>query len=98
LKGKGTRRLRDLLLTDADSTTRHVEKHHFDPGILLRFREGGREVQVAICFLCNHWAMYLDGETVSYTSLKEERREVLAAVKAMFPKDKIIQGIPEKSE
>ena len=98
LKGKGTRRLRDLLLTDADSTTRHVEKLHFDPGILLRFRVGGREVQVAICFLCNHWAMYLDGETVSYTSLKEERREVLAAVKAMFPKDKIIQGIPEKSE
>ena len=98
LKGKDTRSLRNLLTADADSTTRHDEKLHFDPGILLRFRVGGREVQVAICFLCNHWAMYLDGETVSYTSLKEERREVLAAVKAMFPKDKIIQGIPEKSE
>jgi arylsulfatase A-like enzyme len=98
LKGKDTSSLRNLLMTDADSTTRHDEKLHFDPGILLRFRVGDREAQVAICFLCNHWAMYLDGETVSYTSLKEERHEVLAAVKAMFPKDKIIQGIPEKSE
>ena len=40
--------------------------------------------------------MVLDAETVSYTSLKQKRREVLAAVKAMFPKDKIIQSIPEK--
>ena len=59
---------------------------------------GGNEPEnlVAICFICNHWALYLDGKTVSYTSLKEERGEVLAAVKAMFPKDEIIQGIPEK--
>ena len=98
LKGKDTRSLRNLLTADADSTTRHDEKLHFDPGSLLRFRVGGREAQVVICFLCNHWAMYLDGETVSYTSMVEERAEVLAAVKAMFPKDKIIQGIPEKSE
>ncbi len=96
LQGKATSRLRNLLLADADSTTRHEEKLHFDPGILLRFRVGKREAQVAICFICNHWALYLDVETVSYTSLKEERAEVHAAVKAMFPKDKIIQGIPEK--
>jgi len=96
LQGKATSRLRNLLLADADSTTRHEEKLHFDPGILLRFRVAKHEAQVAICFICNHWALYLDGKTVSYTSLKEERAEVLAAVKAMFPKDKIIQGIPEK--
>ena len=96
LQGKGSGRLRNLLLADADSTTRHDEKLHFDPGILLRFRKGEHEAQVAICFICNYWALYLNGETVSYTSLKKERAEVLAAVKAMFPKDKIIQGIPEK--
>ena len=96
LKGKNGIRLRDLLVTDADSSTRHNEKLHFDPGILLRFNIGEREVQVAICFICNHWALYLNGETASYTSLKEERSEVLAAVKTMFPKDKIIQGIPDK--
>ena len=39
---------------------------------------------------------YLNGETVSYTSIEEERRAVLAEVKAIFPNDKIIQGIPEK--
>ncbi|MBL67756.1 MAG: arylsulfatase [Verrucomicrobiales bacterium] len=96
LQGKASNRLRNLVLADADSTTRHEEKLHFDPGILLRFRVGEREAQVAICFICNYWALYLDGKTVSYTSLKEERADVLAAVKAMFPKDKIIQGIPEK--
>ena len=57
---------------------------------------GKREVQVAICFICNKWAIYLDGKTVSYTSIKEERLAVLAEVKAMFPDDKVIQAIPEK--
>jgi len=33
---------------------------------------------------------------VSYTSIEKERRAVLAEVKAIFPNDKIIQGIPEK--
>jgi hypothetical protein len=51
---------------------------------------------VAICFICNKWALYLNGETVSYTSLADDRAAVLAEVKMMFPKDKIIQGIPEK--
>ena len=98
LAGKSTRQLRSLVMTDMDSTTRHEEKLHFDPGILLRFRVGEREAQVAICFICNHWALYLDGETVSYTSLTEERAEVLAAVKAMFPRDRVIQGIPRKAQ
>ena len=98
LAGKSTRQLRSLVMTDMDSTTRHEEKLHFDPGILLRFRVGEREAQVAICFICNHWALYLDGETVSYTSLAEERAEVLAAVKAMFPRDRVIQGIPRKAQ
>jgi hypothetical protein len=88
--------LRSLLISDADSTTRHDEKSHFDPGILLRFRLGDHEAQVAICFICNKWALYLNGETVSYTSLADDRAAVLAEVKMMFPKDKIIQGIPEK--
>ena len=96
LRGKAASRLRSLLISDVDSTTRHDEKSHFDPGILLRFRLGDHEAQVAICFICNKWALYLNGETVSYTSLDDERVAVLAEVKAMFPQDKIIQGIPEK--
>jgi len=96
IKGKSGNRLRDLLVADADSTTRHNEKLHFDPGILLRFNIGEHEAQVAICFICDHWALYLNDKAVSYTSLKEERTEVLAAVKMMFPKDKIIQGIPDE--
>jgi hypothetical protein len=96
LRGKTAGRLRSLLISDADSTTRHDEKSHFDPGILLRFRLGDHEAQVAICFICNKWALYLNGETVSYTSLADDRAAVLAEVKMMFPKDKIIQGIPEK--
>ena len=96
LRGKTAGRLRSLLISDADSTTRHAEKSHFDPGILLRFRLGDHEAQVAICFICNKWALYLNGETVSYTSLADGRAAVLAEVKMMFPKDKIIQGIPEK--
>jgi arylsulfatase A len=96
LRGKTAGRLRSLLISDADSTTRHAEKSHFDPGILLRFRLGDHEAQVAICFICNKWALYLNGETVSYTSLADDRAAVLAEVKMMFPKDKIIQGIPEK--
>ena len=95
LRGKAAIRLRSLLIDDADSTTRHEEKSHFDPGILLRFRLGDHETQVAICFICNKWALYLNGETVSYTSLTDERAAVLAEVKMMFPKDKIIQSIPE---
>jgi len=95
LRGKAAIRLRSLLIDDADSTTRHEEKSHFDPGILLRFRLGDHEAQVAICFICNKWALYLNGETVSYTSLTDERAAVLAEVKMMFPKDKIIQSIPE---
>jgi arylsulfatase A len=96
LRGKAASRLRSLLIANADSTTRHAEKSHFDPGILLRFRLGDHEAQVAICFICNKWALYLNGETVSYTSLADEREAVLAEVKMIFPKDKIIQGIPEK--
>ncbi|MDE2679787.1 MAG: arylsulfatase [Verrucomicrobiota bacterium] len=96
LRGKPAGRLRSLLISDADSTTRHAEKSHFDPGILLRFHLGDHEAQVAICFICNKWALYLNGETVSYTSLADDRAAVLAEVKMMFPKDKIIQGIPEK--
>ena len=96
LRGKAAGRLRSLLMGDADSTTRHDEKSHFDPGILLRFRLGDHEAQVAICFICNKWALYLNGETVSYTSLADDRAAVLAEVKMMFPNDKIIQGIPEK--
>jgi hypothetical protein len=96
LKGQTSARLRQLLLADADVNTRHDEKFHFDPGILLRFGHGASEVQVAICFICNKWALYLNKQTVSYTSIKEERSAVLAGVKAMFPKDKVIQGIPEK--
>ena len=96
LVGKSANGMRRLLLSDIDSTTRYEEKLHFDPGILLRFSSGKREVQVAICFICNKWAIYLDGKTVSYTSIKEERLAVLAEVKAMFPNDKVIQAIPEK--
>jgi arylsulfatase A len=96
LRGKAASRLRSLLISDVDSTTRHDEKSHFDPGILLRFRLGDHEAQVAICFICNKWALYLNGETVSYTSLDDERVAVLAEVKAMFPQDRIIQGISEK--
>tara|TARA_Y100000589_G_scaffold20159_1_gene16665 strand:- start:1314 stop:3143 length:1830 start_codon:yes stop_codon:yes gene_type:complete len=96
LAGKSANGMRRLLLSDIDSTTRYEEKLHFDPGILLRFSSGKREVQVAICFICNKWAIYLDGKTVSYTSIKEERLAVLAEVKAMFPNDKVIQAIPEK--
>ena len=96
LKGKPSSELRRLLMADANATTRHDEKFHFDPGILLRFGHGADEVQVAICFICNKWAFYLNNQTVSYTSIKEERSAVLAEVKAMFPKDKIIQGIPDK--
>ena len=96
LRGKAAGRLRSLLISDADSTTRHDEKSHFDPGILLRFRLGDHEAQVAICFICNKWALYLNGDTVSYTSLADDRAAVLAEVKMIFPKDKIIQGIPEK--
>ena len=94
--GKSATGLRRLLLSDVDSTTRHEEKFHFDPGILLRFSLGKREAQVAICFICNKWAIYLDGKTVSYTSIKEERSAVLSEVKKMFPNDKVIQAIPEK--
>jgi arylsulfatase A len=96
LAGKSAGGMRRLLLSDVDSTTRYEEKLHFDPGILLRFSVGKREVQVAICFICNKWAIYLDGKTVSYTSIKEERLAVLSEVKAMFPNDKVIQAIPEK--
>ena len=96
LAGKSAGGMRRLLLSDVDSTTRYEEKLHFDPGILLRFSVGEREVQVAICFICNKWAIYLDGKTVSYTSIKEERLAVLSEVKAMFPNDKVIQAIPEK--
>ena len=96
LAGKSANGMRRLLLSDVDSTPRYEEKLHFDPGILLRFSVGKREVQVAICFICNKWAIYLDGKTVSYTSIKEERLAVLSEVKAMFPNDKVIQAIPEK--
>ena len=96
LAGKSAGGMRRLLLSDVDSTTRYEEKLHFDPGILLRFSAGKREVQVAICFICNKWAIYLDGKTVSYTSIKEERLAVLSEVKAMFPNDKVIQAIPDK--
>lgn len=96
LAGKTSDRLRRLVLADADANTRHDEKFHFDPGILLRFKNGEDEVQVAVCFICNKWALYLNGETVSYTSIQEERRAVLAEVKAIFPDDPIIQSIPEK--
>ena len=96
LRGKAASRLRSLLIANADSTTRRDEKSHFDPGVLLRFRLGDHEAQVAICFICNKWALYLNGETVSYTSLADDRAAVLGEVKMMFPKDKIIQGIPEK--
>ncbi|MBC8325321.1 MAG: arylsulfatase [Verrucomicrobia subdivision 3 bacterium] len=96
LRGKATSRLRSLLMATADSTTRHDEKSHFDPGVLLRFRHGDHTAQVAICFICNKWALYLNGETVSYTSLADDRAAVLAEVKMMFPNDQIIQGIPEK--
>ena len=96
LAGKASAALRRLLLADADASTRHDEKFHFNPGILLRFQSGKDEVQVAICFICNKWALYLNGETVSYTSIEEERLALLAEVKAIFPNDKIIQGIPEK--
>ena len=96
LRGKSSSELRRLLVADSNVTTRHDEKFHFDPGILLRFGHGADEVQVAICFICNKWAFYLNNQTVSYTSIKEERSAVLAEVKAMFPKDKIIQGIPNK--
>ena len=96
LAGKLADGIRRLVLPDIDSITRYEEKIHFDPGILLRFSAGKREVQVAICFICNKWAIYLDGKTVSYTSIKEERLAVLAEVKAMFPYDKVIQAIPEK--
>ncbi|MDP7275049.1 MAG: hypothetical protein QF363_06185, partial [Planctomycetaceae bacterium] len=61
-----------------------------------RFHQGDHEAQVAVCFCCNKWAMYLNGETISYTSFMQERTEVLAAAKKMFPKDNFIQGIPEK--
>ena len=96
LAGKASAALRRLLLADADASTRHDEKFHFNPGILLRFQSGKEEVQVAICFICNKWALYLNDETVSYTSIEEERIALLAEVKAIFPNDKIIQGIPEK--
>ena len=95
IAGKVSASLRRLVLANADAATRHDEKFHFDPGILLRFQSGKDEVQVAICFICNKWALYLNGETVSYTSIEEERRAVLAEVKAIFPNDKIIQGIPK---
>ncbi|MDP6036742.1 MAG: arylsulfatase [Verrucomicrobiota bacterium] len=95
-KDKGVKRLRNLLLAGIDSTTHHDEKLHFAPDVLLRFHQGDHEAQVAVCFCCNKWAMYLDGETTSYTSFMQERAEVLAAAKMMFPKDNFIQGIPEK--
>ena len=98
LKGKDAKRLRNLLLAGIDSTTHHDEKLHFAPDVLLRFPQGDHEAQVTVCFCCNKWAMYLDGETTSYTSFMQERTEVLAVVKKMFPKDNFIQSLPEKIE
>ena len=96
LKGRGAGRLRKLLLNDIQPATHNEEKMHFDPDVLLRFRMGQHEAQVAVCFCCNKWAMYLDGQTTSYTSFIKQRTEVLAVVKTAFPSDDFIQAIPDK--
>ena len=96
LKGRAAGRLRKLLLNDIQPATHNEEKMHFDPDVLLRFRMGQHEAQVAVCFCCNKWAMYLDGQTTSYTSFIKQRTEVLAVVKTAFPGDDFIQAIPDK--
>ena len=84
--------------TSYDWNTRYAKACILDYGVLLHFRSDSNSVSVALCFDCNMLGVY-DTRSTNNTRLNTEwdfdpiRKQLVTAVKSVFPDDEEIQKI-----
>ena len=64
-------------------------------GILLSTRgEGGKTVQIALCFECLQFSVFEEDTLVSTLDFTKMRKRLAALIKPLFPNDPEIQALP----
>ena len=81
------------VLTDAKTYIRHAVPSDclFRPGVAFRFKDGGKNVELLVCFSCNGLRYYMDCHIVGESYFQSE--EILELTKKIFPDDKKIQSL-----
>ena len=70
----------------------------FRPGVGLQFIKGGEIVKVLFCFSCDEWAFEQGDQRLVYADMGNNRKKLLELAKNLFPHNREIQAIPERTE
>ena len=63
----------------------------FRPGVAYRFNDGGKKVELLVCFSCNELRYYMDCHIIGESRFQPE--ELVDLTKKLFPGDKKIQSL-----
>jgi len=81
------------VLKDAKTYIRHAVPSDclFRPGVAFRFNDGGKNVELLVCFSCNELRYYMDCHIVGESYFQSE--ELVDLTRELFPDDKKIQSL-----
>lgn len=65
----------------------------FNPGVAIQMEVGKHTLSLLFCFGCKEMRMYVNNEITGSEDFDNANKELVAMVKALFPKDKAIQGL-----
>ncbi|HZF00237.1 MAG TPA: hypothetical protein VE981_24720 [Planctomycetota bacterium] len=68
------------------------------PGLLLRFHQAGRSVDVAFCFECDILFTYRADESIWYANFDEHHDDILKVFIEVFPKDASLPALLKKRD
>jgi hypothetical protein len=63
----------------------------FRPGVAFRFNNGGKNIELLVCFSCNELRYYMDCHIIGLSYFKS--KELLKLTKSFFPENKKIQSL-----
>ena len=81
------------VLTDTKTYISHAVPPDclFRPGVAFRFNNGGRNVELLVCFSCNEVRYYIDYHIIGESYFKS--KELLILTKRFFPENEKIQSL-----
>jgi hypothetical protein len=92
LNETATQRLKDLIL-DPRGYNGALWCGDIQPGVAFRFRSGSRAFVVLVCFKCQEWEFWLDGERLGKDWFIGLQPQILRLVQQTFPADKVLKEI-----
>lgn len=81
------------VLTDTKTYITHAVPPDclFRPGVAFRFNNGGKNIELLVCFSCNELRYYMDCHIVGQSYFKS--KELLKLTKSFFPENEKIQSL-----